>query len=265
MPAQRSIASGRILLCVLSCVLGCLCTSLARAEQVHVAVASNFAGAMSRIVTVFEEQTGHTVTVSTGSSGRIYAQVLKGAPYQLFFSADRDKPAALEREGFTVPGSRFTYAVGALVLWSTKSGFVGDGVSRLQSGKFNKLALANPQLAPYGAAAVAVLEHLGLVEATRPNWVRGENIAHTFQYVSTGNADLGFVALSQVRALDDPAPGSTWRVPADLYPPIRQDAVLLKRGHDNPAASAFLAFIRGEAAREIIHSLGYSTLPANTL
>lgn len=235
---------------------------LAAAETVHVAVASNFAGAMERIASAFEAATGHEVTLSTGSSGRIYTQVLKGAPYDLFFSADREKPAALEREGLAVAGSRFTYARGALVLWSRKPGFVGDGRARLASGDYNKLALANPRLAPYGQAAVAALEGLGAARASRSRWVLGENIAHTFQYVVTGNADWGFVALSQVLGLEAAAAGSHWVVPAALYPPIRQDAALLRRGRDNPAARALLRFVRGEQAGAIIRELGYSAPPA---
>lgn len=231
---------------------------LADAATAHVAVASNFAGAMERIARAFEANSSHRVTLSTGSSGRIVAQIQRGAPYDLFLSADQAKPAALEQQGRIVADSRFTYAVGALALWSPRPGFVDDGPARLRSGEFNKLALANPTLAPYGQAAVEVLEALGLREATEAKWVRGENIAHAYQFVSTGNADLGFVALSQLLSDQHEGAGSTWVVPPALYRPIRQDAVLLERGVDNPAARALLEFLRGDTAAQIMAGLGYT-------
>lgn len=166
---------------------------------------------------------------------------------------------ALEAAGLSVPGSRFTYAVGALVLWSATPGFVDDAGARLGSGSFNKLALANPKLAPYGVAAVEVLEALQLKQATEPKWVMGESIAQTYQFVATGNADLGFVALSQIIDRGRIEKGSSWLVPRELYNPIRQDAVLLNTGIDNEGARALLSYLRSDAARAIVHAHGYTT------
>jgi len=239
-----------------------LCISVAHAEQITIAVASNFTAAMRDIVAEFEESSGHQVKVSFGSSGKFYAQIKNGAPFQAFFSADQAKPETLEKDGLVVPGSRFTYAIGALALWSTKPGFVDDDANRLKTGNFNKLALANPKLAPYGVAAVEVLERLNLKESTVQKWVRGESIAQTYQFVSTGNTDMGFVALSQIMDKNRLKEGSTWVVPGELYNPIRQDAVLLMRGESSEAAQALLHFVRGDRAKAIIESYGYKTLAA---
>lgn len=229
----------------------------AQAEQLTVAVASNFAAPMREIAAAFEGETGHRVRLAFGSSGKFYAQIRHGAPFEAFFSADRAKPEALEKAGVAVPGSRFTYAVGGLALWSGDGNLVRGGPGVLERGAFNKLALANPRLAPYGAAAVQVLRKLSLEEATRPRWVQGENIAQAYQFVASGNADLGFVALSQVSEDGRIDSGSAWEVPEDLHDPIRQDAVLLKRGADSAAARALLRFMRGERAAAIIESYGY--------
>ncbi|MCX2779721.1 molybdate ABC transporter substrate-binding protein [Microbulbifer thermotolerans] len=222
----------------------------------RVAVASNFTPAMKEIAAEFEKSTGHRVILSFGSSGKFYAQIKNGAPFQLFFSADTAKPEALEREGFTVPGSRFTYAIGGLVLWSASSDLLSDGISVLREGTYNRLALANSKLAPYGVAAEEVLHNLGLQKSTQAKWVRGENIAQTYQFVASGNAELGFVALSQVMHNGRIDTGATWIVPSHLYHPIRQDAVLLS-GSNSAAAAAFLRFVRGDKARAIIRSYGY--------
>ncbi len=227
------------------------------AETIHVAVASNFADPAATLAEQFRKATGHAVTLSAGSSGKFFAQVRHGAPYQAFFSADQDKPLALEEAGLAVPGSRFTYAIGVLALWSPKPGFIENSPARLTSGPFNKLALANPRLAPYGMAAVEVMQQLQLTSATQTHWVQGENIAQTFQFVRSGNADLGFVALSQITKDGRPLSGSAWVVPDHLHRPILQDAVLLKRGADSPAARAFLEFVRSDAARKTIQSYGY--------
>lgn len=228
-----------------------------KAEQITVAAASNFSGAMDEIVTRFEEQSGHRVKVSYGSSGKLFAQVQHGAPFQAFFSADQAKPMALEKAGLVVPGSRFTYALGGLVLWSSQPELVDEEVHVLKQGNFNKLALANPKLAPYGAAAVEVLQVMDLFEVTSAKWVRGENISQTFQFVATGNADLGFVALSQVMQQGLINEGSYWIVPAQLYSPIRQDAVLLNRGKNSAGARALLGFVKGEIGKGIIENYGY--------
>jgi len=227
------------------------------AHDLHIAVAANFVEAMQRIAADFEAQTAHRVVLSSGSSGRIYAQIGNGAPYDLFFSADQAKPEALEQAGLVVPGSRFTYAVGGLALWTTHPGLLDDGPGPLERGEFNKLALANPLLAPYGQAAVETLEKLGLKASTEAKWVRGENIAHAYQYVSTGNADLGFIALSQLLGSGHAGTGSSWVVPTTLYSPIRQDAVQLLRAKANPAAEAFLRHMRGDNAAAIMAELGY--------
>lgn len=240
-------------------VFSYLVINAAQAEDIHVAVAANFAATMKDVVAQFEKNSEHKVALSFGSSGKFFAQIQNGAPFHVFFSADQSKPEALEKAGLTVPDSRFTYAMGALVLWSAKTDFVNDDYSRLQTGDFNKLALANPRLAPYGAAAVEVLDSLELREATMPKWVRGENIAQTYQFAASGNADLGFVALSQILDTGHVMDGSSWIVPRTLYQPIRQDAVLLKNAVDSVGAKALLDYIRSESARTIIHSHGYKT------
>lgn len=240
-----------------------LMTGLAQAEEINVAVASNFTAAMKEITAEFEKLSGHKVQLSFGSSGKFFAQIKHGAPFQVFLSADQDKPLALEQAGLIVPNSRFTYAVGALALWSSQYGFMDNDATRLKNGDFNKLALANPKLAPYGSAAVEVLEKLGLKEATVSKWIQGENILQTYQFVSSGNADLGFVALSQIMAAGQLSAGSAWIIPADLYPPIRQDAVLLRTGRNSTAARALLQFLRSAQGRETIESYGYTTTSAS--
>ena len=250
------MARNRMLL-VLFLVVGCPWTL---AEEIKVAVASNFTAPMKEIAAAFERSSGHRVTLSFGSSGKIFAQIKHGAPFQVFFSADRAKPEALEKERLVVPETRFTYAVGALALWSTKPGLVDDAATRLKSEDFKKLALANPKLAPYGAAAVEVLENLNLKEVTEAKWVYGENISQTYQFVGTGNAELGYVALSQTMDNGRITTGFAWIVPGELHHPIRQDAVLLKRGAHSDAARALLRFVRGEKGREIIESYGYQIL-----
>jgi molybdate transport system substrate-binding protein len=230
-----------------------------RAEEVHAAVASNFTAPMKQIVEQFEQSSGHDVTLSFGSSGKIFAQIQNGAPFQVFLSADQQKPEALEKKGLTVPGSRFTYAVGSLALWSARPDFVDDDYTRLKQGEFNKLALANPKLAPYGAAAVEVLSALKLREATQPKWIMGENIAQTYQFVDSGNADLGLVALSQIMHNGKIKKGSGRIIPGELHNPIRQDAVLLSNAQDRKGAQALLAYLRSDKAHAIMRAFGYTT------
>jgi len=232
------------------------------ADQVNVAVASNFSAPMNAIAAEFARDTGHKASLSFGSSGKFYAQIRNGAPFQMFFSADDEAPAKLEREGLTVPGSRFNYAIGTLVLWSAKPGLVDAKGEILKSGQFNKLALANPRLAPYGAAAVETLTALGLLAAIEAKFVFGENIAQTWQFASTGNADLGFVALSQVMKDGKVSAGSAWIVPAKLHPPIRQDAVILASGKGNVAAEALAKYLKSDKAKTMIRSYGYE-IPGN--
>lgn len=227
------------------------------AEDIHVAVASNFTAPMEEIKAAFERESEHRLVLSFGSSGKFYAQIRNGAPFQVFLSADQAKPQALAQEGWTIEGTAFTYAMGALALWSRKPEMVGPEGNILSEGSFNKLALANPRLAPYGVAAIEVLETMGLVKETRPRWVQGENIAQTYQFVHTGNADVGFVALSQVLQKGELKEGSAWLVPPNRHSPIRQDAVLLKRAAHSEGAKAFWHFLQSEAAWRIIEPYGY--------
>ena len=239
---------------------GWLVLELARpasAEDVHVAVAANFAPPMKAIAAAFEKATGHKAVLAFGSTGKFYAQIKTGAPFDMFLAADAATPARLEYERAALRGSRFTYAIGKLVLWSAKPGFVDDRGEVLKSGAFNHIALAAPKLAPYGAAAVEVLEKIGLKDALRSKFVQGENIAQTYQFVATGNADLGFVALSQVYRDGKLKAGSGWIIPANFHAPIRQDAVILSRAGNNPAARSLAEFLKGEKARAIVKSHGY--------
>ena len=235
---------------------GCLALSV-QAAEVSVAVAANFAAPMQKLAAAFEQDTGHTATLVVGSTGKLYAQIKNGAPFQVLLSADDETPARLERDGLGLAGTRFTYAVGRLVLWSRQPGLVDDKGDVLRSGKFKRIALADPKLAPYGAAAVDVLTGLGLMSWLAPKFVQGENIAQAYQFVATGNAELGFVARAQVFADGRLTQGSAWTVPASLHAPIRQDAVLLNAGKGQPAAAALMAYLRSDKARAIIRSFGY--------
>jgi molybdate transport system substrate-binding protein len=231
----------------------------ARADEMLVAVAANFAKPMEQLAADFAQRSGHSLKVSTGSSGNFVKQIENGAPFAVFLSADEERPAKLEEEGHAVAGTRYTYAVGRLVLWSHKSGLIGgDPAQAISRDDVHHIAIANPDVAPYGRAAMQALKALGLWDAIQPKLVRGEDIAQTYQWIDTGNADLGFVALSQVVKDEN---GSRWLVPTDLYQPIRQQAVLLKAGQNNPAAQAFLSYLRSEAARSIISSFGYAVEP----
>lgn len=232
----------------------------AQAGEVSVAVAANFTAPMQKIAPLFEADTGHKALLAFGSTGRFYAQISNGAPFHVLLAADDETPARLEREGQGVAGTRSTYAIGRLVLWSRQPGLVDDQGEVLKTGKFEKIALADPKLAPYGRAAIETLTQFGLLDTLRPKFVVGENIAQAWQYVATGNAPLGFVAYAQVLA-EGRLQGSAWLVPDRLHTPIRQDAVLLGKGKDNPAAAALLLYLRGEKARAIIRSYGYD-LPA---
>jgi molybdate transport system substrate-binding protein len=232
----------------------------AAAEETLVAVAANFSEVMERLETDFERDTGHELTVAIGSTGKLYAQITHGAPFDVMLAADQRRPELLESEGFAVAGSRFTYALGRLTLWSPVEGRVdADGEATLRAGKFRSLSLANPDLAPYGMAAKETLENLGLWKALEKKLVMGENIGQAYALVASGNAELGFVALSYVLSPRNEQPGSRWDVPVDLYSPIRQDAVLLSRAADNPAARALLSFLKSEAARKVIESYGYGS------
>jgi molybdate transport system substrate-binding protein len=246
---MKSIALALLLIACLS--------HAARAAEVQVAVAANFTAPAKQIAAAFEKETGHKAALSFGATGKFYAQIRNGAPFEVLLSADDTTPARLESEGAAVTGSRFTYAVGRLALWSAKSGYVDDQGAALGKGDFKHLAIANPKLAPYGAAAVEALTALKLLDAVQARFVQGENIAQTHQFVASGNAELGFVALSQVMQDGRIASGSAWIVPARLHEAIRQEAVLLEKGRTRPAATAWLVFLRSDRARAIIRRFGY--------
>ncbi|QYG03672.1 molybdate ABC transporter substrate-binding protein [Massilia sp. NP310] len=229
----------------------------AHAGEVQVAVAANFAGPMEKLAEQFQRDTGHKAVVATGATGKFYAQIRNGAPFEVLLAADDDTPARLETEGHVAAGSRFTYAVGRLVLWSARGGVVDAGGNVLKTGSYKHLAIANPKTAPYGAAAVATLRKLGLYESVQPRIVQGENIAQAWQFASTGNAELGFVAQAQVWRDGKFTSGSGWIVPATMHAPIRQDAALLAKGAGNPAAQALLQYLRTDKAKALIRTFGY--------
>jgi molybdate transport system substrate-binding protein len=224
------------------------------AASTNVAVAANFTDAAKEIASAFKQKTGHDAVLSFGASGAFYTQITQDAPFQVFLSADDTRPKKAVAEGFGVPGSAFTYAIGKLVLWSTNPDAV-KGEETLRSARFDKLSICNPVAAPYGAAAVETMKSLKLYDVLKPKIVQGADITQAFQFVQTGNAEVGFVALSQVAGSPG---GSRWLVPQDLYPAIRQDAVLLKKGADNEAARAFMSFLKGPEARRIIEKYGYA-------
>lgn len=230
----------------------------AHAGEVTVAVAANFAGPLAKIAEGFTAATGHVIKPSAGATGKFYTQVVAGgAPFEVLVAADAETPARLVKEGHAVAGSPFTYAIGQLVLWSAQPGLVDEQGAVLASGRFTRLAIANPKIAPYGAAALQVVKARGLAEAVAPKLVTADSIAQAYQFVASGNAELGFVALSQVAVPGKPLIGSMWRVPQALYGDIRQDAVLLKAGAANPAATALLQYLKSPAARELIAAYGY--------
>jgi molybdate transport system substrate-binding protein len=252
---MKHIASSFFTACTAALVLAL--ASTAQAGEVAVAVAANFTGPMQTIAVEFEKDTGHKAVASFGATGQFYTQIKNGAPFEVFLAADSETPAKLETEGGTVANSRFTYAIGTLVLWSTKEAYVDDKGEVLKKGAFAHLSIADPAKAPYGAAAVETLKKLGSYETLQPKIVTGNNIAQAHQFVSTGNAELGFVALSQVYKDGKLSSGSAWIVPANLYSPILQDAVLLTKGKDNAAAGALLQYLKGPKAAAIIESYGY--------
>ena len=232
-------------------------TSL-RAEEAMVAVAANFSAPMQQIAALFQKETGHQIKLSFGASGGIYAQIKNGAPFDLFLSADQLTPQKLEAEGLGVPNSRFTYATGQLVLWSKQEGLVDAKGHVLQNKSIQRIALANPKLAPYGAAAIETMTNLGLLKELQSKLVQGDNIAQTYQFVSTQNAQIGFVALSQISLDGRITQGSAWVVPQYLHTALKQDAVLLNAGKDNAAAHALLKYLQGDTAKAIITRYGYA-------
>ncbi len=241
---------------LLSLVVTGLASGGVSAGEIRVAVASNFSGAIRALAARFEANSGDEVTLVFGSTGKHYAQIRNGAPFDAFFAADRKRPELLEEEGMALPGSRFTYAIGKVVLWSPKAGYVDPRGDVLTSGDFSYLAIANPRLAPYGRAAEEILRARGLWDDLNTRMVRGENIGQAFQFVWSGNAALGFVAASQVKSPERPLQGSLWEVPQALYTPVEQQAVLLT---ENAVARAFLAFVKSDESRALVREFGYVT------
>ena len=241
----------------MSLLAACLVPLVSQAAEVRVAVAANFTAPMKIIAEGFERETGHKAALAFGATGQLYAQIKNGAPFDVLLAADDTTPAKLEKEGFGVAGTRFTYATGKLVLWSKRAGLVDEQGEILRSGKFDKIAMANPKLAPYGAAAMEVVEKMGLTAAITPKIVEGSNIGQTFQFVSSENASIGFVALSQVFEGGKIKQGSGWIVPSNMYKPIAQDAIVLTAGKTNAAAQALMQYLRSDKAKAVIRSFGY--------
>ena len=234
---------------------GWLLLPSSQAAELRIAVASNFAPVLEQLAAEFKKSSGHTVVVSAGATGKLYTQITSGAPFDLFFSADSDKPEQLIREHKAVAGTQYTYALGRLVLWSTTIKLGDNAQAILMAGSFRHLAIASPSLAPYGAAAQQVLEKLQLWQSLQVKLVQGENIAQTLQFIESGNAELGFIAKAQWLAFPAEQRGTPWQVPAELYRPITQDAVILK---DSPAARAFMGFMQSAPARATITQAGYA-------
>jgi len=239
------------------CLAGAAFAASASAREVQVAVAANFTAPVQAIAAAFERATGDKVVAAFSATGQFYAQIKNGAPFEVLLAADDATPARLEAENATVPGSRFTYATGKLALWSAKTAYVDDQGAVLKQNDFAHLSIANPKTAPYGLAATQVLTALGLNETLAPKIVQGQSISQGYQFVASGNAELGFVALSQIYKDGKITAGSAWIVPSALHEPIRQDAVILNQGKNNPAAKAFTDFLKGPEAAAIIKSYGY--------
>lgn len=239
-------------------VAALLAASAAQGAEVSVAVAANFTAPMQKIAAVFEQDTGHKATLSFGATGKFYAQIANGAPFGILLAADDSTPEKIAKEGLGDGATRFTYAIGQLVLWSKQAGYVDADGKVLANGDWKHIAIANPKLAPYGLAAMQTLDKLGLTAQVQPRVVQGENIAQTYQFVASGNAPLGFVALSQVMEDGKLREGSAWVVPTTMHEAIRQDAIVLKPAQDNAAAAALMQYLRGDKARAIIRSYGYA-------
>lgn len=252
-----TIRASRFAPACLASLIAVFASSGALADEVQVAVAANFTAPIQAIAADFEKDTGHKLVAAYGATGQFYTQIKNGAPFEVFLAADDTTPEKLEKEGDTVKGSRFTYAVGTLALWSAKEGYVDGKGEVLLKNQYQHLSIANPKAAPYGLAATQVLAKLKLTEATQAKLVEGQNITQAYQFVSTGNAELGFVALSQIYKDGKVSSGSAWVVPADMHDPIKQDAVILNKGKDNPAAKALVEYLKGPKAAAVIKSYGY--------
>ncbi|WP_277761972.1 molybdate ABC transporter substrate-binding protein [Pseudomonas sp. A34-9] len=252
-----TIRASRFAPACLTSLLAVFAIGAAQADEVQVAVAANFTAPIQAIAADFEKDTGHKLVAAYGATGQFYTQIKNGAPFEVFLSADDTTPEKLEKEGDTVKGSRFTYAIGTLALWSAKEGYVDAKGEVLKKNEYQHLSIANPKAAPYGLAATQVLEKLKLTEATKAKIVEGQNITQAYQFVSTGNAELGFVALSQIYKDGKVSSGSAWIVPASMHDPIKQDAVILNKGKDNAAAKALVEYLKGPKAAAVIKSYGY--------
>lgn len=248
-------ASFRAIVLLLSALL---LAPAVRSAEVQVAVASNFAEPMKAIAALLKQTTGHELRITVGATGKFFAQIQNGAPFDVLLAANTEVPAALEQAGLTQPGSRFTYATGRLVLWSAQAGVVDARGEVLRGDSFQKLAYASPKVAPYGAAALQVLNNLGLHTRLAPKLVQGESIGQAYGFVATGNATLGFVALSQVMQDGQLRAGSVWEIPQSLYDPIRQDAVVLQRGAANPGAQALMVLLKSLQTQALIRRYGYA-------
>lgn len=233
------------------------CCLAAEAAVINVAVASNFTAPMKIISAVFEQQTGHKAILAFGSTGHFFTQIKNGAPFDILLAADTQIPLRLEQEKLGIAESRFTYATGKLVLWSKQPGLVDENGKILHTDTFKRIAIANPKLAPYGAAALETMSKMGVLKSLQPKLVQGENIGQTYQFIATENAALGFIALSQILSDGKIIQGSAWIVPSSMHSPIRQDAILLSKARENPAALALALFLKGEQAQNIIRSFGY--------
>jgi molybdate transport system substrate-binding protein len=244
----------KMLAATIGLLAGLAISAQAMAGQTNIAVAANFTDAVKEIAAAFKSKTGHDAVLSFGATGALYTQITQDAPFEILLSADAERPKKAVDDDLGVADSRFTYAIGKLVLWSKNAELV-KGEATLKGGAFTKIAIANPTAAPYGAAAVETLKALKLDETLQPKIVQGNSIAQTFQFIDTANAELGFIALSQLAGKSD---GSRWMVPQTLYSPIKQDAVLLKKGASNEAATAFMSFLKGAEARAIIEKYGYA-------
>lgn len=229
------------------------------AGEVRVAVASNFAVPMERLAPLFQKESGHTLKVSSGASGKLYAQIRGGAQFDVFLSADEELPKQLMQDGLAIGSSRFVYATGRLVLWSAQSDLVDEKGAVLNRGNFNMLAIANPRFSPYGVAAKETLTKLTMWNAIQEKLTKGENVTQAYQLAATEKADLALIALSQVMRDGKIIEGSWWLVPPELHHPIHQSAVLLSTAKDQEAAKAFLAFLKSERARAVMRGFGYES------
>jgi molybdate transport system substrate-binding protein len=238
-------------------LLGTLLVTHVHAAEVKVAVAANFAKTLEEITVQFEKDTGHKILATPGATGKFYAQIVNGAPFEVFISADDETPRKIAKESKAIAETQFTYAIGTLALWSPDTNLVDQGGGVLKTDKFKFIAIANAKVAPYGQAAVQTMLKLGVLTKVEPRVVQGENIAQTYQFVTSGNAQLGFVALSQITENGKVKSGSAWIVPQEFHDQIKQDAILLNNGKDSIAAKALLDYLKSDKAKKIIASYGY--------